>query len=135
LPMLTAQDLIASIEGARILIVNDYELDLILNKTGFSKKELLRLPKALITTLGEQGSQVSLPDGDIRIPAVTPNRILDPTGAGDSYRGGLLCGLIHGRDIEQCARMGSVCASFSVECIGTQEYRFTPEEFRRRFNG
>jgi adenosine kinase len=59
----------------------------------------------------------------------------DPTGAGDSYRGGLISGLIHGKDIEECARMGSVCASFAVERYGTQEYRFTIEEFNKRLNG
>ena len=59
----------------------------------------------------------------------------DPTGAGDSYRGGLISGLIRGKAIEQCARMGSVCASFAVESYGTQEYTFTLDEFNERFNG
>jgi adenosine kinase len=62
-------------------------------------------------------------------------RVEDPTGAGDSYRGGLISGLIRGKDIGQCARMGSVCASFAVECYGTQEYTFSPEEFNERLNG
>ena len=68
------------------------------------------------------------------IPAVKPRKVEDPTGAGDSYRGGLISGLVRGKDIEQCARMGSVCASFAVECYGTQEYRFSPEEFNERLN-
>jgi adenosine kinase len=135
LPMWDAKDLVRSIEGCRILIVNDYELDLILNKTGLSKKELLRLPKAIITTLGEHGSRISMQDGDIGIPVVRTNMVKDPTGAGDSYRGGLISGLIHGKDIAQCARIGSVCASFAVECYGTQEYRFTTEEFNQRLKG
>ncbi len=59
----------------------------------------------------------------------------DPTGAGDSYRGGLICGLVQGRDIAECARMGSACASFTVEHYGTQEYCFTPEEFHERLQG
>ncbi len=134
LPMWDAKDLRDSIEGCRILIVNDYELDLILNKTGLSKKELLKLPKAVITTLGEHGSRISMPDGDISIPVVKTDKVKDPTGAGDSYRGGLISGLICGKDIEQCARMGSVCASFAVECYGTQEYSFTTEEFNQRLN-
>lgn len=135
LPMLAAEDLVRCIEGARILIVNDYELDLILNKTGLSRQELLKLPQALITTLGEKGSEIALPGATLRIPVTTPEKVLDPTGAGDSYRGGLLCGLIRGLDLEQCAKMGSACASFSVECVGTQEYRFTAEEFARRLGG
>ncbi len=135
LPMWDAKDLLRSIEGCRILIVNDYELDLILNKTGLNKKELLRLSKAIVTTLGEHGSRISVPDGDICIPVVKACKVKDPTGAGDSYRGGLISGLIAGKQIEECARIGSVCASFAVECYGTQEYSFTAEEFNQRLNG
>ena len=135
LPMLGAKDLTQAIEGCRILVVNDYELELIMNKTGLNKKALLGLTKVIITTLGEQGSQISTPEGDIVIPAAKTNKVTDPTGAGDSFRGGLISGFVHGKDIEQCARMGSVCASFAVECYGTQEYRFTIEEFNERLNG
>jgi adenosine kinase len=134
LPMWDAKELARSIEGCRILIVNDYELDLIMKKTGLNKKELLALPKTVITTLGEHGSRIWTADGERVIPVISPNVVKDPTGAGDSYRGGLICGLMHGKDIEQSARMGSVCASFAVECYGTQEYRFTAEEFNRRLN-
>lgn len=135
LPMWDAKDLVRSIEGCRILIVNDYELDLIMKKTGLHKKDLLVLPKAIITTLGEHGSQISTPDCDIGIPVVKANKVEDPTGAGDSYRGGLISGLLRGKDIEQCARIGSVCASFAVECYGTQEYSFTTDEFNQRLKG
>ena len=58
----------------------------------------------------------------------------DPTGAGDSYRGGLISGLVQGRDLAQSARWGSVCASFAVEGYGTQDYRFSPEEFNERYS-
>jgi adenosine kinase len=135
LPMLDAKDLVQAIDGCRILISNDYEMDLIMSKTNLNKEALLRRAKAIIVTLGELGSRISIPDGEIRIPAVKPKKIEDPTGAGDSYRGGLISGLIRGKDIEQCARMGSVCASFAVECYGTQEYRFSPREFNERLNG
>jgi adenosine kinase len=132
LPMLDTKDLMQAIEGARILISNDYELDLIMRKTGLTREALLDRAKAIIVTMGELGSRVFTPEREITIPAVTPRKVEDPTGAGDSYRGGLLSGLIHGKDIEQCARMGSVCASFAVECYGTQEYRFTLDEFNQR---
>ena len=135
LPVLDAKDLLDALEGCRILISNDYELDLIMSKTGLNKEDLKKRAKAIIVTLGEQGSQVFLPDGEIRIPVVKPKKIEDPTGAGDAYRGGLISGMIRGMDIEQCARRGSVCASFAVECYGTQEYRFSPEEFDERLNG
>ena len=134
LPMLDTKDLIQAIEGARILISNDYELDLIMRKTGLNREALLDRAKVIIVTMGELGSRVITPEREISIPAVEPRKVEDPTGAGDSYRGGLLSGLIHGKDIEQCARMGSVCASFAVECYGTQEYRFTVDEFNQRFH-
>lgn len=134
LPMLNAKDLVQAIDGCRILISNDYEKDLIMSKTGLSKEALLERTRAIIVTMGELGSQISMPDREIRIPAVKPKKVKDPTGAGDSYRGGLICGLVRGKDIEQSARMGSVCASISVECYGTQEYDFSLEEFNERFN-
>ncbi len=135
LPMFAAEDLVEAIEGCRILIVNDYELDLIISKTGLNKKDLLKLTKTIITTLGELGSQVSTLDREIGIPVIKAAKVEDPTGAGDSYRGGLISGLVQSMDIEQCARMGSVCASFAVECYGTQEYSFTLEEFDARLKG
>jgi adenosine kinase len=135
LPVLDAKDLVDAIEGCRILISNDYELDLLMSKTGLNREDLNRRAGAIIVTLGEHGSQVSTADGQISIPVIKPNKVEDPTGAGDSYRGGLISGLIRGMDIEQCARMGSVCASFAVECYGTQDYRFSPKEFNERLIG
>jgi adenosine kinase len=135
LPMWEAKDLLQSISGCRILIANDYELDLIMHKTGLGKKALLGRTRAIITTLGEHGSQVSTPEADTSIPVVKARKVEDPTGAGDSYRGGLISGLVRGKDLLQCARMGSVCASFAVESYGTQEYSFTLAEFNERLNG
>jgi adenosine kinase len=135
LPMLDAKDLVQAIDGCRILISNDYEMDLIMSKTGLNKRALLRRARAIIVTLGELGSRVFSSEGEINIPAVKPKTVEDPTGAGDSYRGGLISGLARGKDIMQCARMGSACASFALECYGTQEYKFSPEEFNERLNG
>jgi adenosine kinase len=134
LPMLQPKDLLEAIEGCRILISNDYELDLMISKTGLDRKALLERAGTIIVTLGAAGSQVLTHDCDIDIPVVKPKTVQDPTGAGDSYRGGLIAGLIAGREIEHCARMGSVCASFAVECYGTQEHTFTLEEFHERLN-
>jgi len=134
LPMLNANDLIQAIDGCRILICNDYELDLITSMTGLNKEALMRLAKTIIVTRGELGSTISSPDGEIKVPAVKAKIVVDPTGAGDAYRGGLISGLVQGKGIEQCALMGSACASFAVECCGTQDYRFSPEEFSERLN-
>ncbi len=135
LPMLDAAGLVRAIEGCRILISNDYELDLIMSKTGLKKEALMKLARTVIVTRGELGSVVSTPAGEVNIPAIKPGKVVDPTGAGDSYRGGLISGLVRGRNIEQCAMMGSVCASFAVECYGTQDYKFNLDEFNHRLNG
>lgn len=134
LPMLDPKDLVRAIEGSRILVCNDYELDLILNKTGLSRKDILSLTNSVIVTLGDLGSQILNGDGDTRIPVSKARCVKDPTGAGDSYRGGLISGLVRGKGIVECAVMGSVCASFSVEHYGTQEYTFTADEFVERLN-
>ena len=132
LPMLEAAKLTQAIEGCRILIANDYELELITSKTGLKKAALLKLAETIIVTQGEAGSLVYTQDEEIKISAVKPRKAVDPTGAGDAYRGGLLSGLVQGKGIRECAKMGSVCASFCVECYGTQEYRFSQEEFNER---
>ena len=135
LPVLAAADVAGAIDGCRILISNDYELEMIMNKTALDKKDLIRRAGTVIVTLGEKGSQIITAKGEINIPVVKPRKVEDPTGAGDAYRGGLISGLVRGKDIEQSARIGSVCASFAVESYGTQEYRFSPEEFEERLKG
>jgi adenosine kinase len=134
LPVWNARDLIQAIEGCRLLISNDYELELIMSKTGLTKQTLSGRARTIITTLGELGSHVLTSHGETHVSAVKPRKVVDPTGAGDSYRGGLISGLIRGKAIEHCAMMGSVCASFAVECYGTQDYTFSPEEFDQRLN-
>ena len=132
IPMLEPEDLVQSIDGCRILVSNDYELDLILSKTGQKKEALLERARTIIVTKGEHGSRILTHDGEVNIPPAKAKIVRDPTGAGDSFRGGLISGLVRGKDVEESARMGSVCASFAVECYGTQEYTFSPEEFNER---
>lgn len=132
LPMLDGRKLIQAIDGCRILIANDYEMDLITSKTGLQKEALLKLAGTIIVTKGETGSLVSTTAKEFTIPAAKPDKVVDPTGAGDAYRGGLIQGLVQNKDIEVCAKMGSVCASFCVECYGTQDYGFSREEFELR---
>jgi len=132
LPTWDSQDLIQCIEGSKIIVSNDYELELITRKTGLDKNKLLQRTNSIITTLGELGSRVCTQDYEINIPSTKPKEVVDPTGAGDAYRAGLIKGLIQGRNIEQSAKMGSVCASFAIECYGTQEYSFSLTEFKER---
>jgi adenosine kinase len=100
LPVLKAEDLREVISDCLLLIVNDYEFSLILDKTGMSRDELLRAAENTIITLGGKGSDLFEKGNCTRIPAFTAARVVDPTGAGDAYRGGLLSGLLQGRKPE-----------------------------------
>src|SRR5713101_5085470 len=91
------------ITGAAIVIVNDYELELLRQKTGLGEREILSIAETLIVTRGEHGSSVIGKSSRVDVPAVTPHRIVDPTGVGDAYRGGLLKGLAVGAPYETCA--------------------------------
>lgn len=137
LPALQSDDLIKSIDGAWILICNDYEHELITKKTGLPSDKLLEKTEWLIVTRGEYGSLVMVKDnGTVKstaIQSVTPKTVYDPTGAGDAFRAGLLKGLVSGKDMVYSAKMGSVCAAFCVEVYGTQTYSFTRESFDNRF--
>src|SRR4030042_1067486 len=122
------ESILKCIDGAYILITNDYELEMIMEKTGLDRDALLNKVMIIITTLGEHGSRVCTSNRVVEIPPVKIEKAVDPTGAGDSYRSGLIKGLVQKLDIVECASMGSACASFAVEFLGTQEHRFTVEE-------
>ena len=133
LPVLEAKDLVASITGCEYLIVNDYEFDLILSKTALTKEAILSMVKeGIIVTLGEHGSDICLKTGQTRIQACKAAKVVDPTGCGDAFRSGLLFGLLAGKDVLASARIGSACASFAVECYGTQIHTFTTSEIDAR---
>lgn len=132
LPMWKAEELVRCIEGAKILISNDYEMEMIIRATGCDSKALLELTEVIIITMGEEGSRVHTTGSEVNIPAVQASAVVDPTGAGDAYRAGLVKGMIQGKAIDICANMGSVCASFAIEHYGTQEHRFTGAEYEER---
>ncbi len=132
IPALSSAELQEMARGAWALIVNDYELELYGRKTGLTSTELLELTPTLLTTRGELGSLLLTRDGEEEIPVTPARRVLDPTGAGDAYRAGLLHGLARGLSWSSAARLGSVLASFCVEQQGTQEHRVTLAEFRER---
>jgi adenosine kinase len=121
------------ITGATIVIVNDYELELLRQKTGLSEPDILKAAHALIITRGELGSSVVTPDGRVDVAAVTPERIVDPTGVGDAYRGGLMKGMALDLPYESCARMGSVAAAYALEHLGGLSHAYTWDEFKRRY--
>jgi adenosine kinase len=119
--------------GALAFIANDYELEMFRQKTGLNESGLRRLTGTVIITRGEEGSRLLTARGQEEVPAVSARQVLDPTGAGDAYRAGLLKGLIQGFSWAEAARLGAVLASFSVEQQGTQEHRVSLTEFWERF--
>ncbi|PYR14962.1 MAG: carbohydrate kinase family protein [Acidobacteria bacterium] len=130
---MSGDDLRDGVSGAAIVIVNDYELELLRQKTGLSEADILREARALVITRGEHGSTVATEDEWIDVAAVTPHRIVDPTGVGDAYRGGLMKGIVLGLPYETCARMGSVAAAYVLEHLGGLSHSYTWEEFQNRF--
>jgi adenosine kinase len=121
------------LDGAMLLISNDYELEIIMKITGMQKQDLLGLVKTIITTLGEKGSLLSTNGSSLPVPAARANNVVDPTGAGDAYRAGFLKGIVTGRDMETAAKIGAVTAAYAVEKYGTQEHSFSYREFEERY--
>jgi adenosine kinase len=139
IPGWTGDRMKEAVEAAGILISNDYELEMIKEKTALDRDGLLALAGTIITTRGEEGSEIlRTGDGSTKITRVAPapvGTVLDPTGAGDAFRAGLIKGLRQGADLEHAARMGSVSAAYAVEHYGTQTFSFTAEEYAERFRG
>lgn len=133
LPVLTSEELLDAIEGSLACITNDYELNMICKATGKSEDEIAARTQWLVTTLGAEGAQVRGNGENIRIASVPISKVLDPTGAGDAHRAGLIKGLVHGLAMPEAARLGSVSASFALEKLGTQEHIFTPADFCQRY--
>jgi len=131
---LTGAQMTSAIEGSFALCTNDYELEMVMKATGLSRAELLKRTGALITTLGDQGSIIAQGTKETKVAAVKVDKALDPTGAGDAYRAGLLKGLSLGKSLADAAALGSVCAAFCVEKKGTQEHSFTMDAFNAKLN-
>ncbi len=122
------------ISQADFVIGNDYEIKLLQDRTGWNEEEILKNTEFLITTLGEQGSVIKTAQGEtITAGVCAPLSFDDPTGAGDAYRAGFFVGYEHGKDLKTCAQMGAVAASYAIEAYGTQEHKFTKQEFCERY--
>ena len=130
---MAGEDLRNGINGARVVICNDYEFELIRQKTGLDEAAVLERAALLVVTKGEHGCSILGGGTQVDIPAVKPARIVDPTGVGDAYRAGLMKGLAHGADDAVCAQLGSVAATYVLEHLGGQSHSYTPVEFRERY--
>ncbi len=119
--------------GASIVICNDYEYEILKQKTGLDEADILRESDALIVTRGEHGSTIITKDEQVNVVAVTPRRIVDPTGVGDAFRGGLMKGLAVGLPYAEAAQIGSVAATYALEHLGGQSHSYTFQEFMDRY--
>ena len=128
LPMFNGDDLRALIGQATWLTVNDYEWQMVQQRTGWAPADVLKHVKALIVTRGAEGSTIHTPQGEIVIPAAKPQAVVDPTGCGDAYRAGLIHGLLRGLDWPTTGRIASLLGALKIATRGTQNHRFTAGE-------
>jgi adenosine kinase len=132
LPMYDGKDLKRFVEQATWVAVNDYEWQMIQQKTGWTESDVTQLADALIITRGADGSSIYTKGGPIQIPCAKPEGIVDPTGCGDAYRAGLIHGLLHGLDWQTTGRIASLMGAIKIESLGPQNHKFTPAEFQQR---
>lgn len=131
LTQVSTEDLEFGVKYARYIIGNDYEINLI--KERIENWKEFFVAKTIITTLGEKGAVIEDNNHKYLIKPAKPEKVIDPTGAGDAWRAGFLAGVKKGYDLQMCGQMGSVAASFAVEKYGTQEHKFTISQFKKRY--
>ena len=133
MPMFDGDDLMNFVRQATWITVNDYECQLLQERTGKSPHDLANYVEALIVTLGENGSHIYTKDKRIEIPAAKASVVTDPTGCGDAYRAGLLYGLMQDLNWETTGRIASLMGSIKIEHHGTQNHKIDKDMFIKRF--
>jgi adenosine kinase len=121
------------LDGAHSMFLNEYEYELVKDKTGYGEKEILAHLEYMVVTLGPKGADIYHPGGKTWVEAVPTDNIVDPTGGGDAFRGGFLTGVRLGLDWETCGRIGSLAATYCLEQEGPQTHHFTPKQFISRY--
>ncbi|HEY8554415.1 MAG TPA: carbohydrate kinase family protein [Burkholderiales bacterium] len=129
MPLFSGEELLRFIDQATWVTLNDYEAQLLQQRTGETLEALCRRVEAIVVTLGAQGSRIYIRERTIEIPVVPAREARDPTGCGDAYRAGLLYGRLNGLDWETSGRIASLLGSIKIAHTGTQNHRFTPDEF------
>ena len=127
MPLFNGRELTQMIEQATYVTVNDYESNLLQDKTGLSTAQIAERVQAYIITRGPQGSEVHARGGEMQIPAATAMRVVDPTGCGDAYRAGLIFGWMNGMDMATTGRIASLMGALKIEHLGPQNQRFDYE--------
>ncbi len=133
MPLFNGAELRHFIEQADYVTVNDYESNLLQERTGWSENDIMQRVKAYITTRGPHGSQIHTPEKTFDIPPAHERRVTDPTGCGDAFRAGLIFGIEKGYDWLTIGRMGNLMGALKVEHPGTQNQRFNYDEFNEQF--
>ncbi|MDZ4227296.1 MAG: carbohydrate kinase family protein, partial [Patescibacteria group bacterium] len=130
---LSGERLLEALSGAEVLFANDYELGLIVFKTGLDEKALLERVPCIVATLGAKGARLLTKGEELEIDVVKAGAVVDPTGAGDAHRAGFVKGMLAGLPMKQCAQLASAVASYAVEKYGTQSHTFTMPELQKRY--
>ncbi|MDQ3286951.1 MAG: carbohydrate kinase family protein [Pseudomonadota bacterium] len=133
MPLFNGEELRHFVEQANHVTVNDYESNLLQERTGWSEQEIAAKVETYIITRGPQGSLIHSKGEQLVIPPAHERRITDPTGCGDAYRAGLIHGIMNGRDMATCGRMASLMGALKIEHPGTQNQRFDFSEFATQF--
>jgi adenosine kinase len=133
LPMFSGEELMGFIRDAHYLAVNDYEAQLLQQKTGRSLESLAREVRALVVTFGGRGSQIHAGGALFEIPAVAPRALVDPTGCGDAYRAGLLYGITKGLDWDTAGRLAALLGSLKIAERGAQNHRVVRSDIEVAF--
>lgn len=131
--VLSADDLRDGIAGAAVVLANDYEFQMIENKTGLTPEQIVERCDLVIVTMGASGSLIKSRAGEVQIPAAPAREVIDPTGAGDAYTAGIIAGLRRGYALPLVGRLAALTAVYAVESYGTQNHHYTPAEFAARF--
>ena len=130
---MSGDELRQGLVGATLVICNDYELELLRQKTGLGEDGMLEHAGSLVVTKGEHGCTVFAGGDRTDVPAVPVARIVDPTGVGDAFRGGFLKGMAMGVDAVTSAKLGAVAAAYALEHLGGQSHAYTWQEFKARY--
>jgi len=133
MPMFDGDELLSLVEMATWVTLNDYEAQLMEERTGLIPEEMAQKVDGLIITKGAQGSLIYTPHETFHIPPAKPQATLDPTGCGDAYRAGLVYGLLQGFDMATTGRIASLMGAIKIETYGTQNHAFTLQAFRERY--
>ncbi len=132
LARISGDEFMRSLQGAHVLTVNDYELEMAKKLSGLDEAGLLALVEAIVVTRGPDGASVLTRAGEVRVPAAQPEAVREPTGVGDAFRAGLLVGLKAGYDWETILKLGNSSAVYVIEQMGTQNHAYTRAEFLAR---